>query len=490
MTLSAACLLLLASSAAAQIRTVALPGKSPLVTFRIVFTTGAAADPADKPGLAYLTAQMIADGSTRDLTYKQIEDALFPMAAGVSAQVDKEMSTFSGATHVDNLAEYYRLLRGMLLTPGWRDEDFRRVKDDAINAIKVGLRGNNDEELGKEVLYETIYQGTPYAHLNGGTVSSLEKISLDDVKAFYKSQYSQSQLILGIAGGYTPAFLASIKKDFQALPAEAGPKPKAAPSPPIERSRAVIVDKDTRSVAFSIGYPIDVTRGRPNYAALLLVSSYLGQHRMSSGALYDRMREKRGLNYGDYAYVEYFPRGMYLMEPQPNLARHQQIFQVWIRPVEPPTAKFALHLALFELDKLNKNGLTQQAFEDTREFLGKYVNVLTRTKRAELGYAIDSLFYGIPSYNDYLKTQMAKLTLADVNRAIKQYLRTDRLAIAAVTRDGEKLKAQLASEDASPMVYNSPKAKEITEEDKLVVKFPLGLKAGDIKVTPVNEVFQ
>ena len=78
-------LLLFASCASAQIRTVALPGKSPLVTFRIVFTTGSAADPADKPGLAYLTAQMIADGGTKLLTYKQVTDALFPMAAGVNA---------------------------------------------------------------------------------------------------------------------------------------------------------------------------------------------------------------------------------------------------------------------------------------------------------------------------------------------------------------------------------------------------------------------
>jgi zinc protease len=382
---------------------------------------------------------------------------------------------------VDNLDAYYKILRGMLLTPGWREDDFRRVKDDAINAIKVGLRGNNDEELGKEVLYETIYHGTPYGHLNTGTLSSLEKISLDDVKAFYKSQYSQSQLIIGIAGGYSPAFLASMKKDFQVLPAAAGPKPKMTPPAAVEKSRAVIVDKDTRSVAFSIGYPIDVTRAKPDYAALLLVSSYLGQHRMSSGVLFDRMREKRGLNYGDYAYVEYFPRGMYLMEPQPNLARQQQIFQVWIRPVEPPTAKF---------DKLNKNGLTQESFDRAREFLSKYVNVLTRTKRAELGYAIDSLYYGIPSYNDYLKSQLAKLTLADVNRVIKQYVRTDRLVIAAVTRNGEDLKRQLDSEDPSPMTYNSPKPKEITDEDNLVVKWPLGLKAADIKVIPVSEVFQ
>ena len=151
--------------ARAQIRIVALPGKSPLVTFRIVFTTGSAADPADKPGLANLTALMLADGGTKDLTYKQI--ARRPVSHGrrVSAQVDKEMTTFGGATHVDNLDAYYKLLRGMLLEPGWREDDFRRVKDDAINAIKVGLRGNNDEELAKEVLYQNIYQGTPYGHL-------------------------------------------------------------------------------------------------------------------------------------------------------------------------------------------------------------------------------------------------------------------------------------------------------------------------------------
>ena len=54
---------------------------------------------------------MLAEGGTKDLTYKQIEDALFPMAASVNVQVDKEMTTFVGETHVDNLAAYYKLLR-------------------------------------------------------------------------------------------------------------------------------------------------------------------------------------------------------------------------------------------------------------------------------------------------------------------------------------------------------------------------------------------
>ena len=201
-------------------RTVALPGKSPLVTFRIVFTTGSAADPADKPGLAYLTAQMIADGGTKDLTYKQIVDALFPMAAGVSAQVDKEMTTFSGATHVDNLDG--------VLQAAARHAARRRAGARTISAAsrttpstpsRWACAATTTRSWARKCCTRRIYQGTPYGHYNGGTVSSLEKITLDDVKAFYKSQYSQSQLILGIAGGYSPAFLASMKKDFQALPA-------------------------------------------------------------------------------------------------------------------------------------------------------------------------------------------------------------------------------------------------------------------------------
>ena len=99
------------------------------------------------------------------------------------------------------------------------------------------------------------------------------------------------------------------------LPQGPGFRPREKGPELIHGNRAVIVDKDTRSVAFSIGFPIGVTRRNPDYPALLLAASYFGQHRMPGGVLYDEMREKRGLNYGDYSYVEYFPRGMFLMEP-------------------------------------------------------------------------------------------------------------------------------------------------------------------------------
>ena len=195
------------AAAGAGPKVVELPGKSPLVTIRLVFLTGAARDPADRPGVAALTAAMLARGGTREMSYKQIVDALFPMAASVTEQTDKEMIVFSGTTHIDNLEAYYKIFREMLLDPGWRKEDFGRLRDDAVNYLRVSLRGNNDEELGKEVLYNQIYAGHPYGHENAGAISALEKMTIADLQAFYRAQYTQDHLILGIAGGYPEAFL-------------------------------------------------------------------------------------------------------------------------------------------------------------------------------------------------------------------------------------------------------------------------------------------
>lgn len=486
-------LLLFATSAwcFGEPRVVELPGKSPIVTFRFVFTTGAASDPADKPGLAHMTGEMLGGGGTKDLTYKEVVNALYPMATSVGVYSDKEMTTFVGETHRDNLDKFYTLIRDMILNPGWRKEDFDRVRDDSLNALKVSLRGNNDEELGKEELYNAVYRGTPYGHENLGTVGALERMTLEDLRNFYRAHYTQANLIIGIAGGYTPDFLARVKKDFAALPAGPADDFSKPPTPPaITHNQATLVDKDTRSVAWSLGFPIDIKRGDPDYPALLVMSSWLGQHRESGGRLYNRMRELRGLNYGDYSYIEYFPQGMFRFDPQPNIARHSQIFQIWIRPVEPPNAVFALRLALFELNSVVKNGIPQADFERTRNFLSKYVNLLTKTKSAELGYAIDSLYYGIPNYNDYIKNALAKLTVADVNAAIRRHLRAENIAMVGVAKGAENIRAVITGSDATPIHYNSEKPPAILEEDKTVQSWPLKLNKADVTVVPVDSVFQ
>ena len=120
---------------------VLLPNRSPLVSFRILFMTGSGFDPKGKEGVASLTAAMLAHGGSRAKTYAQITDAMYPMATSFQWQVDKEMSVFSGTTHIDNLEEYYSLIREMLIDPGFREDDFKRLKEEAINYLKNSLRG-------------------------------------------------------------------------------------------------------------------------------------------------------------------------------------------------------------------------------------------------------------------------------------------------------------------------------------------------------------
>src|SRR5215813_7596306 len=195
---------------------VLLSNSSPLVSFRLLFNVGSASDPKGKEGLAALTASMISDGGSRAMTYEQISQAMFPMATGFGSQVDKEMTVFVGTTHRDNLDTYYQIISGMLLDPGFRDDDFTRVRTDAINFLKESLRGNNDEELGKEAMYVAIYSGHPYGHENVGTVEALEKLTLDDVKKFYRENYTQANFVLGLAGGYPKGFAEKIEADVAA----------------------------------------------------------------------------------------------------------------------------------------------------------------------------------------------------------------------------------------------------------------------------------
>jgi zinc protease len=473
-----------------KIPTVLLPTHSPLVTFRILFNVGSASDPRGKQGLAALTAAMLAQGGTRTMTYEQIVEKMYPMATSFSWQIDKEMTVFTGTTHVDNLDTYYGLINQMLLDPGFRADDFTRLRTDALNFLKVSLRESNDEELGKEYLYNLIYAGHPYEHHNMGTISSLEKLTLEDVQSFYKANYTQANLVIGLAGGYPAAFASRVTADFAKLQEGKPASNKFGPAAATDRMRISIIKRETRATALSLGFPIDVTRASKDWPALALVASYFGQHRSSNSYLYQRLRALRGLNYGDYAYVEYFPRGMFQFTPDSNLGRSSQIFQIWIRPVVPENGHFTLRATLYEYDKLAREGMSKEAFEATQQFLTKYNNILTQTQDAQLGYALDSRYYNIRDYVSYMREQLAKLTLEDVNRAIRTYLKSNGARIVIVTKDAEGLRDAIINNRPSPITYNSPKTKEITDEDKVIEKYPVNVKAEDVVIVPAEKVFQ
>ena len=480
----------MSKQAAPDIKTVLLQSGSPLVNFRILFNTGAAYDPEGKEGLAQLTAAMITDAGSKFMKYKEIQEALYPMAASFNNQVDKEITVFTGTIHVDNLDSYYGIISGQLLNPSWDEDDFTRVKTDLINKIKIDLRDNNEEELGKEALYEMIYENHPYGHLNLGHIKAVEDLTIDDVKDFYLRNYTRANLTLGMAGNFSNSFLDRVKKDLGALPEGSVMKVELPEPESIHGFEAKIVKKETRGNFISFGFPIELTRKDPDFAALWLACSYLGEHRSFNGVLFNRIRGVRGMNYGDYAYIEYFPRGMFQFYPDTNLARSQQIFQIWIRPVESvENAHFATRVAMYELNKLIKEGISRKDFEATRAYLTKYVNILAKTQDRQLGYALDSDYYGIGEYTKTMVDALSKLNLDDVNKVIKKHLKAGNIKFVFITKDAEDLKNRLVNNSTSKMIYQADKPEALLEEDKIIENYKLDFEADKVNIIPAEEVF-
>ncbi len=465
--------------------------EDPTITFRLWFKVGSQCDPTGKEGLAALTAAMLTQGATQVHTWPEIMDILYPMAASYQSSVDKEMTVISGRVHAENLEEFYPLLINALLHPAFDENDFSRIRTDMVNAIEKTLRYANDEELGKAALYNYMFEDTPYGHLDIGSVSSLRRITVDDVRSFYKRWYTGDNVVIGLGGGYDDALVGRIELDIAKLPIGAPAQPGMPAPNEIQGLQFLFIEKDCDATAISMGFPIDVLRGQDDFWALLLFNSWFGEHRNSASHLYQVIREQRGMNYGDYSYIEYFANGGARQMPAPNNARRQQIFEIWLRPVQHEHRHFALRAAIRELQMAVDSGMTQDQLDLTKRFLDKYVRHYATTTSERLGYAIDSRFYGIKGdYIDVLRKRLRRLSLDEVNTAIRKHLNFSNMKIAVVTKSARAFADSLVTEAPSPVMYSSPKPPEVLEQDFLIQSYPLAVRRENIRIIPVDQLFR
>jgi len=495
--------------------------QDPNVSFKLWFKVGSQDDPPGKEGLAALTGAMISQGGTQTHAYNEILAALYPLAASYGVSVDKEMTVITGVTHRDNLAAFYGLFSDAVLKPGFKDEDFTRLRDVAVNGIQKELRYSSDEELGKATLISRVFAGTPYAHYDDGTVTALGALSVQDVKDFWAKHFTKDNVVIALGGSYPADLPDRLIADMARLPEGAGGgettsatgtvdvkagttanvvvssaarEPVPAPKPAAIQGRHVtIVTKPGDRSAISAGIPIDLKRGSREYYALWIANSWLGEHRNSSSHLYQVIREARGMNYGDYTYIEAYPNGGQRDKPPTGVGRRAQMFELWLRPVKTPVAVFALRAALREIDMLHKNGLTKEQFDFTRGFLRNYTLHFAETTTDRLGYAVDDRYFGVKDPGDLamLRQMMDSITLEECNAAIKKYIQADNLQIAIVTSEGEKLAAQLASGEPTPMDYEGVKKDpKLLDEDKQIESFPLKITRDRIEIVPVEQMFQ
>ncbi|UOQ74632.1 hypothetical protein [Hymenobacter cellulosilyticus] len=147
-----------------------------------------------------------------------------------------------------------------------------------------------------------------------------------------------------------------------------------------------------------------------------------------------------------------------------------------------------------EMDNLVKNGMSKEDFEITRTFLRSYVKLYGTTPSKQLGFLLDSKFYGRKDYLKELDGQFAKLTLDDVNKAIKKHWQTQNMYVTIVTDDSEvqPLADVLKQNTPSPMSYakvvSEGLPKEVVAEDAQVANYKLNVT--EVRIIDTKDTFK
>ena len=139
--------------------------KQPLsnkVVVKLMFRNGSISDPAGKDGLTFTTANSLIDGGTKDKTAKEIQEIIYPMAVSYYASVDKEVTVLTFQVHVDFVEKFYPILRDLVLSPAFAEEDFKKVRSNQENYVDQVIRASSDEDYSKLALEDLLFRGTNY----------------------------------------------------------------------------------------------------------------------------------------------------------------------------------------------------------------------------------------------------------------------------------------------------------------------------------------
>jgi zinc protease len=114
---------------------------------------------------------------------------------------------------------------------------------------------------------------------------------------------------------------------------------------------------------------------------------------------------------------------------------------------------------------------------------------MTATQDQQLGYALDAQWYHTPEFTKLMRDGLARLTVADVNAAIKKHLSARNLSVVMITKDAAGLKDKLLSDAFSPIAYDAPKPQAVLDEDKAIGAMKLGIRPEAVRITPAAQAF-
>lgn len=170
----------------------------PLVRFNLVIDGGQLLEKLDKLGVANLTARLMNRG-TKNKTVAKLEEAIQKLGASIRVSSSKENISISGTTLAKNYDKTIALVEEILLEPRWDVNEFELIKKSVIGNLRQ--QEASPTTIARNVYNELIYGKDNIRSKNIlGTITSVEKITLNDLKSFYSNYISPSVTKMHIVG--------------------------------------------------------------------------------------------------------------------------------------------------------------------------------------------------------------------------------------------------------------------------------------------------
>lgn len=161
--------------------------ETPTVQLQISIPAGNRYIPRGKEGLAELTAAMMEEG-TQKQTAEEIQKQLDKLGSSISFNTGNYTTTISIASLTKNIDQTLAIVNEMLFEPAFKDVDFKRLQKQAVEGLVYAHQ--KPSWLASQATREVLFKGTVFARSSDGTLASIEGLTVNDVKRFYKENYT------------------------------------------------------------------------------------------------------------------------------------------------------------------------------------------------------------------------------------------------------------------------------------------------------------
>ena len=385
-----------------------------MVDITVVFDAGAARD-GDLSGTALLTNAMLNEGAD-SLNADQIAAAFEDVGAQFSNSSQRDMAILSmrSLTAKSAFEPALQVFKKVLAKPDFPQASFERLKKQML----IGLQAEKQSPaaVASRAFYSNLFGDHPYAAMPAGDEQSVNQLSLESLKAFYKDYYVASNAIVVLVGALDRQQAEDIAQQLLAdLPT--GKRASQLPTvEPLLNAKTVAIEHPSSQTHILMGQP-GMTRNDADYFALYVGNHILGGSGLVS-QLSDEIREKRGLSYSVYSYfIPMHQKGPYQFGLQ---TRNDQ-------------AQEALDVMQGTLKDFIKNGPTDDELLAAKQNItgGFALRLDSNNKIAD--YLAMIGFYDLPL--DYLETFKAKVdavTIAQIKDAYSRRIQANKMITVLV----------------------------------------------------------